>query len=114
MPGRDWRELRRTLRTGFCLNCKGKLLLMLGLCFFCGRQYFMCSLQVLGCFMLCCVLCDVRLERLEYLVKKFKHKCSIHEEWAVGKVEGLQAEDYKQMRLNDVRVSTAVFLYRFQ
>lgn len=27
MLGRDWRELRRTLRTGCCLNCKGKPLL---------------------------------------------------------------------------------------
>jgi len=44
-----------------------------------------------------------RLERLDHLAKKFKHKCEIHEEWAYGKEDMLQAQDFKQCRLNELK-----------
>ncbi|XP_072171139.1 alpha-actinin, sarcomeric-like isoform X2 [Diadema setosum] len=44
-----------------------------------------------------------RLERLDHLAKKFKHKCEIHEAWATGKEEILQDNNFKGMRLNDLR-----------
>lgn len=54
-----------------------------------------------------CVVVSVcfRLERLDHLAKKFKHKCDIHEEWAYGKEDMLQAQDFKQCRLNELKVS---------
>lgn len=39
-----------------------------------------------------CVL--YRLERLEHLAQKFKHKADIHEEWTKGKEEMLQVRQY--------------------
>jgi len=45
-----------------------------------------------------------RLERLDHLAQKFKHKCDIHEEWAYGKEDMLQAQDFKQCRLNELKV----------
>ena len=54
-----------------------------------------------------CVLLTVcRLERLDHLAQKFRHKCEIHEEWSAGKEEMLQASDYKRCRLNELKVST--------
>jgi len=44
-----------------------------------------------------------RLERLDHLAKKFKHKCDIHEEWSYGKEEMLQAQDFKKCRLNELK-----------
>lgn len=44
-----------------------------------------------------------RLERLEHLAKKLKHKCDIHEEWASGKEEMLRSEEYKKCRLNELK-----------
>ncbi|CAF1477539.1 unnamed protein product [Rotaria sordida] len=44
-----------------------------------------------------------RLERLDHLVKKFQHKCDIHEEWSNGKIDLLQSTDLKQCSLNDLR-----------
>jgi actinin alpha len=44
-----------------------------------------------------------RLERLDHLAKKFKHKCDIHEEWSHGKTDMLQAKDFKQCRLNELK-----------
>jgi len=44
-----------------------------------------------------------RLERLDHLAKKFKHKCDIHEEWSYGKEDMLQAQDFKQCRLNELK-----------
>jgi len=44
-----------------------------------------------------------RLERLDHLAKKFKHKCDIHEEWAYGKEDMLQAQDFKKCRLNELK-----------
>jgi len=44
-----------------------------------------------------------RLERLDHLAQKFKHKCDIHEEWAYGKEDMLQAQDFKQCRLNELK-----------
>ncbi|XP_011684038.1 alpha-actinin isoform X2 [Strongylocentrotus purpuratus] len=43
-----------------------------------------------------------RLERLDHLAKKFRHKCDIHEAWAAGKEEILR-EDFSGMRLNDLK-----------
>ena len=34
----------------------------------------------------------MRLERLEHLAKKFKHKADIHEAWAIGKEEMLSSQ----------------------
>jgi actinin alpha len=45
----------------------------------------------------------MRLERLEHLAKKFKHKCDIHESWANGKDQLLEAQDFKRCKLNDVK-----------
>lgn len=44
-----------------------------------------------------------RLERLDHLAQKFKHKCDIHEEWAYGKEDMLQAQDFKKCRLNELK-----------
>lgn len=44
-----------------------------------------------------------RLERLDHLAQKFKHKCDIHEEWSRGKEEMLQAQDFKKCRLSDLK-----------
>lgn len=44
-----------------------------------------------------------RLERLDHLAQKFKHKCDIHEEWSYGKEELLQAQDFKKCRLNELK-----------
>jgi len=44
-----------------------------------------------------------RLERLDHLAKKFKHKCDIHEEWSYGKDDMLQAQDFKKCRLNELK-----------
>ena len=53
-------------------------------------------------------VCDVstRLERLDHLAQKFKHKCDIHEEWSYGKEDMLQAQDFKKCRLNELKVRT--------
>jgi len=48
---------------------------------------------------MCC-----RLERLDHLAQKFRHKCDIHEEWTFGKEDLLQAQDFKQCRLNELKV----------
>ncbi|KAK2168380.1 hypothetical protein LSH36_17g06012 [Paralvinella palmiformis] len=44
-----------------------------------------------------------RLERLDHLAKKFRHKCDIHEEWSYGKEDMLQAQDFKKCRLNELK-----------
>lgn len=44
-----------------------------------------------------------RLERLEHLAKKLKHKCDIHEQWSNGKEEMLSSSDYKKCRLNEIK-----------
>jgi actinin alpha len=44
-----------------------------------------------------------RLERLDHLAQKFKHKCDIHEEWSHGKEDMLQAQDFKKCHLNDLK-----------
>jgi actinin alpha len=44
-----------------------------------------------------------RLERLDHLAQKFKHKCDIHEEWSHGKEDMLQAQDFKKCRLSDLK-----------
>jgi len=44
-----------------------------------------------------------RLERLDHLAQKFRHKCEIHEEWANGKEDMLQSGDFKQCRLNELK-----------
>ncbi|XP_021205047.1 alpha-actinin, sarcomeric isoform X4 [Bombyx mori] len=45
----------------------------------------------------------MRLERLEYLAQKFKHKADIHEDWTRGKEEMLQSQDFRQCKLNDIK-----------
>jgi actinin alpha 1/4 len=45
----------------------------------------------------------MRLERLDHLAKKFKHKCDIHEAWANGKDALLEQQDFKRCKLNDLR-----------
>jgi len=45
----------------------------------------------------------LRLERLDHLAKKFKHKADIHEEWTKGKEERLQSQEYRNCKLNDVK-----------
>ncbi|CAN8009783.1 unnamed protein product [Ixodes pacificus] len=49
------------------------------------------------------LLCGRRLERLDHLAQKFKHKADIHEEWTRGKEEMLQSQDFRQCRLNEVK-----------
>lgn len=44
-----------------------------------------------------------RLERLEHLAKKFKHKADIHEDWTRGKEEMLQSQDFRQCKLNELK-----------
>ena len=43
------------------------------------------------------------LERLDHLVKKFQHKCGIHEEWSEGKIALLKSTDFRKCSLNDLR-----------
>ncbi|KAG9510304.1 hypothetical protein GZH46_01160, partial [Fragariocoptes setiger] len=45
----------------------------------------------------------MRLERLEHLAKKFKHKADIHEHWTQGKEVMLRSQDFRNCRLNDVK-----------
>lgn len=45
----------------------------------------------------------MRLERLEHLAKKFKHKSDIHELWTQGKEVMLKSQDFRNCRLNDVK-----------
>lgn len=44
-----------------------------------------------------------RLERLDHLAQKFRHRCQIHEEWAEGKEEMLQSQDYLRCGLNQLK-----------
>ena len=44
-----------------------------------------------------------RLERLDHLAQKFKHKCDIHEQWAFGKEDMLQAQDFKKSTLSELK-----------
>ena len=48
-------------------------------------------------------LCPYRLERLEHLAKKFKHKAEIHEGWTAGKEEMLQSQDFRNCKLNELK-----------
>ncbi|XP_046382631.1 alpha-actinin, sarcomeric isoform X1 [Ischnura elegans] len=45
----------------------------------------------------------MRLERLEHLAQKFKHKADIHEDWTRGKEEMLKSNDFRQCRLNELK-----------
>ncbi|XP_071518293.1 alpha-actinin, sarcomeric isoform X1 [Panulirus ornatus] len=45
----------------------------------------------------------MRLERLEHLAKKFKHKAEIHESWTAGKEEMLQSQDFRHCKLNELK-----------
>ena len=45
----------------------------------------------------------MRLERLDHLAQKFKHKADIHEEWTKGKEAMLQSQDFRNSRLNEVK-----------
>ena len=48
-----------------------------------------------------------RLERLDHLAKKFKHKCDIHEGWSEGKEVLLADNDFTDTKLNELRVSAS-------
>ena len=52
----------------------------------------------------CLSVCPIRLERLDHLAQKFRHKCEIHEEWSERKDEMLRSDDFKHCRLNEVKV----------
>ncbi|XP_038075922.1 alpha-actinin-4-like isoform X2 [Patiria miniata] len=43
-----------------------------------------------------------RLERLDHLARKFRHKCEIHEGWAEGKEPDLENNDYSGIKLNEI------------
>ncbi|XP_050733296.1 alpha-actinin, sarcomeric-like isoform X1 [Eriocheir sinensis] len=45
----------------------------------------------------------MRLERLEHLAKKFKHKAQIHESWTQGKEEMLKSQDFRHCKLNELK-----------
>ncbi|XP_022658271.1 alpha-actinin isoform X2 [Varroa destructor] len=45
----------------------------------------------------------MRLERLDHLAKKFKHKCDIHEDWTQGKETMLQSNDFRNCKLNEMK-----------
>merc|ERR1712214_125661 len=45
----------------------------------------------------------MRLERLEHLAKKFKHKADIHEAWASGKEQMLSSSDYKNYKIFELK-----------
>ncbi|XP_076367736.1 alpha-actinin-like isoform X2 [Tachypleus tridentatus] len=45
----------------------------------------------------------MRLERLDHLAQKFKHKADNHEDWTEGKEEMLEREDFRNCRLNEVK-----------
>ncbi|KAK4469499.1 hypothetical protein MN116_007045 [Schistosoma mekongi] len=44
-----------------------------------------------------------RLERLEYLAKKFEVKCSTHEAWTMGRPEALASNDFRSATLSEMR-----------
>ncbi|CAH8491641.1 unnamed protein product [Heterobilharzia americana] len=44
-----------------------------------------------------------RLERLEYLAKKFEVKCCTHEAWTDGKLEALASNDFRSATLAEIR-----------
>ena len=46
----------------------------------------------------------LRLERLDHLAQKFKHKCDTHEDWTKGKEDLLGNTDYKNCSLNELKV----------
>ncbi|XP_038075571.1 alpha-actinin-like [Patiria miniata] len=43
-----------------------------------------------------------RLERLDHLARKFRHKCEIHEGWAEGKDPDLENNDYSGIKLSEI------------
>lgn len=45
----------------------------------------------------------MRLERLDHLAQKFKHKADIHEDWTHGKEEMLQSQDFRNCKLNELK-----------
>src|SRR5699024_4376812 len=45
----------------------------------------------------------MRLERLDHLAQKFKHKADTHEEWTRGKEALLQSQDFRNCRLYEVK-----------
>ncbi|KAJ7373413.1 hypothetical protein OS493_013006 [Desmophyllum pertusum] len=43
-----------------------------------------------------------RMERLDHLAEKFRHKCNIHEAWTSGKTDMLTKDDHEKATLADV------------
>ena len=70
----------------------------------------MCQSQSLvnSFFLLYC--CFTRLERLDHLAEKFKHKCNIHESWTYGKADILKKEDLENATLAEVLVGKLHFV----
>ena len=46
-----------------------------------------------------------RMERLDHLAQKFKHKCNIHEAWTSGKTDMLKKDDFENASLADILVN---------
>lgn len=45
----------------------------------------------------------MRLERIEHLVQKLKHKSDLHEAWTTGKEDMLASQDFRNCRLAEVK-----------
>jgi len=45
----------------------------------------------------------MRLERLDHLAQKFKHKSDIHQGWTTGKEEMLSSQDFRSCRLPELK-----------
>ena len=52
----------------------------------------------------CCFWC-CRLERLDHLAKKFRHKCDLHDQWCGGKEEALKTHNFNKCRLDEIKAS---------
>lgn len=48
--------------------------------------------------------CFNRMERLDHLAEKFRHKCNIHEAWTSGKADMLARDDHEKATLAEVLV----------
>lgn len=54
-----------------------------------------------------------RLERLDHLAKKFRHKCDLHEQWSSEITEALKDKNFSKYRLDEVRVSFCFKAFTF-
>ena len=49
-----------------------------------------------------------RMERLDHLAEKFRHKCNIHEGWTAGKTDMLTKDDHEKATLAEVLVGPSL------